>query len=120
MSNQVSISNAEQLLKFVLRLFGSASLSALIFVFVPYAWMDQIHSQLGMDSLPNQPVVGYLARSTSALYALVGGLFWRLSFDPKRYRAILIHLGYSVITLGAILLLVDWLEGTPLLMFRRP
>src|SRR5262245_20503990 len=115
MSDQVSTSNPEQLLRFLLRLFGSASLSALIFVFAPYSWMDQIHAQLGMGSLPHEPVVGYLARSTSALYALVGGLFWRLSFDLKRYRAVSMHLGYSVITLGAILLYVDWLEGMPLL-----
>ncbi len=37
-----------------------------------------------------------------------------LSFDPKRHRAVLIYLSYSVITLGVILLYVDWLEGLPL------
>ena len=114
MMNQTSASITEQLLKFILRLFGSFSLSALIFVFAPYAWMDQIHAQLGMGALPSQPVVGYLARSTSALYALLGGLLWMLSFDLKRHRAALIHLSYSVIALGAILLFVDWFEGMPL------
>jgi hypothetical protein len=114
MPYQPSSNDAEQLLKLILRLLGTASLSALAFVCAPHAWMDQIHAQLGMGSLPNQPVVGYLARSTSALYALVGGLLWMLSFDPKRHRAVLIHLGYSVIALGVILLFVDWLEGMPL------
>ena len=114
MSNHASTSKAEPLLKFILRLFGSASLTALVFVFAPYAWMDQIHAQLGMGSLPAQPVVGYLARSTSALYALIGGTFWMLSFNPKRYRAVLMHLSCSIVALGAILLLVDWLEGMPL------
>ncbi|MCI0691761.1 hypothetical protein L0337_07090 [candidate division KSB1 bacterium] len=114
MSNLASTSNAEQLLKFLLRLIGTFSLFALIFVFAPYAWMDQIHAQLGMGPLPSQPVVGYLARSTSAFYALLGGLFLMLSFDPKRHRAVLIHLSYSVIALGVILLFVDWLERMPL------
>lgn len=114
MSSQLTPSDAEQLLKIILRLLGSASLSALVFVFVPHAWMNQIHAQLGMGSLPDQPVVGYLARSTSALYALLGGVLWMLSFNPKRHRAVLIHLGYSIITLGVILLFVDWLEGMPL------
>lgn len=108
-----SSNNAEQLLKFILRLMGSSSLLALVFVFAPHAWMDQIHAQLGMGPLPNQPVVGYLARSTSAFYALLGGLFWMLSFDPKRHRAVLIHLSYSVVALGVMLLFVDWLEGMP-------
>jgi hypothetical protein len=31
-----------------------------------------------MDGLP---VVGSLARSTSAFYAMLGGLFWIISFD---------------------------------------
>ncbi len=114
MSNQTSSNNAEQLLKFILRLMGSFSLSALIFVFVPHALMDQIHAQLGMGPLPGQPVVGYLARSVSAFYALTGGLFWMLSFEPRRHRAVLIHLSCSVIALGAMLLFVDWLEGMPL------
>ena len=114
MSTQASTGNPAQLLKFLLRLIGTSSLFALIFVFAPHARMDQIHAQLGMGPLPSQPVVGYLARSTSALYALLGGLFWMLSFNPKRHRAVLMHLSYSIIALGVMLLFVDWLEGMPL------
>ncbi len=53
MSNHASTNNIEQLLKFLLRLMGTSSLFALVFVFVPHAWMDQIHAQLGMGPLPN-------------------------------------------------------------------
>jgi hypothetical protein len=92
---------------------GSSSLLALIFVAAPYTWMDSIHSTLGMGQLPGTPVVGYLARSTSAFYALLGGLLWVVSFDLGRHRRVLIYLGAAVTWKGLVLLVVDWSEGMP-------
>ena len=112
MSNQ-ALGSTELILKIVLRLVGGASLLALIFVAAPYSWMDAIHSALGMGKLPDNPVVGYLARSTSAFYALLGGLFWLVSFDLPRYRNVLLYLGVAVILLGAALAVIDWCEGMP-------
>jgi len=65
--------------------------------------------------MPDTPVVWYLARSTSAFYALLGGLFWVVSFDPRRHRSVLIYLGAAVTLLGVALLVMDWWEGLPLL-----
>ena len=104
---------SEQTLKFILRLIGSSSLFALIFVAAPYRWMDSIHSTLGMGQLPDTPVVGYLARSTSAFYALLGGLFWVISFDLDRHRRVLIYLGAAITSFGVVLLVVDWVGGMP-------
>jgi hypothetical protein len=104
----------DQPLKTLLRLIGSFSLLALIFVFVPYESMDSIHRSLGMGPLPDQPVVGYLARSTSAFYALVGGLLWLVSFDPRRYRRVLIYLGFALSAFGIALVWIDWSEGMPM------
>ena len=104
---------SKQTLKFILRLMGTASLFALIFVAAPYRWMDSIHSTLGMGQLPDTPVVGYLARSTSAFYALLGGLFWVISFDLERHRRVLIYLGAAITLFGVVLLFVDWVEGMP-------
>ena len=102
---------SEHALRLILRLLGSSSLLALIFVAAPYAWMDSIHSTLGMGQLPDSPVVGYLARSTSAFYALLGGLFWVVSFDLVRHRPVLIYLGAAIASFGLVLLIVDWTEG---------
>ncbi len=104
---------SERVLRLILRLMGSSSLLAVIFVAAPYAWMDSIHSALGMGQLPDAPVVGYLARSTSAFYALLGGLLWVVSFDLRRHRRVLIYLGAAITLLGAVLLVVDWSEGMP-------
>ena len=104
---------SQQTLRLLLRLMGSLSLLALIFVAAPYSWMDSIHSSLGMGQLPDKPVVGYLARSTSAFYALLGGLLWVVSFDLGRHYRVLVYLGAAITSLGAVLLGVDWAEGMP-------
>jgi len=66
-----------------------------------------------MGQLPDKPVVGYLARSTSAFYALLGGLFWVVSFDLGRHYRVLVYLGAAITSLGAVLFAVDWAEGMP-------
>ena len=81
---------------------------------MPYSWMRAIHQWLGMGELPDQPIVGYLARSTSVFYALFGGLLWCLSFHPNRYRPVIHYLGAATIAFGAMLFIVDLLEGLPL------
>jgi hypothetical protein len=103
-----------QLLQIILRFLGTASLTALIFVAAPHSWMRDIHAWLGMGEMPDTPVVWYLARSTSAFYAMLGGLFWLVSFDPRHHRSVLIYLGVAVTLLGVALLVMDWWEGLPL------
>ena len=103
----------QQLLRLFLRVVGSVTLLALFCIFLPYSWMDGVHRWLGMGKLPEQPIVGYLARSTSAFYAMLGGLLWVVSFDVIRHRAVLIYLGVVIILVGLILFFVDWREGMP-------
>lgn len=103
----------EQALRFILRMIGGASLFALIFIFVPYEWMNEIHHGIGLGELPEAPVVGYLARSVSAFYALFGGLFLLLSFDVKRHRELISAVGLGTAFLGLTLLFIDWHEGLP-------
>ncbi len=101
------------LLQLLLRVFGTSSLLATIFVAAPHAWMSDIHADLGMGELPDAPVVWYLARSTSAFYAILGGLFWVVSFNPARYRPVLLYLGWAIVLLGLSLLVIDFIEGMP-------
>lgn len=44
-------------------------LAALFAVVIPQWCMVEIHCLLGLGELPDRPIVGYLARSASALYA---------------------------------------------------
>ena len=105
--------NPESTLRLMLRVFGTASLLAIPFIFVPYAVMNEIHQQLDLGPLPQDPIVGYLARSLSAFYALIGALFWKLSFDLRHYRSLLAFRCGSLVLLGVSLCFIDWWEGLP-------
>jgi len=104
----------DRFLRLFLRIIGTASLFAVVAVVMPYSWMNAIHQWLGMGRLPTEPIVGYLARSTSAFYALFGGLLWVVSFDLQRHRLVLRYLGAAIILFGATLIAIDMFEGMPL------
>jgi hypothetical protein len=104
----------ECLFKLFLRVIGSAALLAVGAVVMPYSWMDAVHQWLGMGRLPSEPIVGYLARSTSGFYALFGGLMWVVSWDLQRHRLVLCYLGAATIVFGLALFAVDIFEGMPL------
>jgi hypothetical protein len=108
------MSTQDRFLQVLLRVVGTAGLLAIPFVMVPYSWMDAIHQGLGMGQLPDAPVVGYLARSASAFYAILGGLLWTVSFDLRRHRMVLSYLGFAVILFGVAMLAVDFGQGMPI------
>lgn len=97
-----------------LRISGCVSGLAVFAVVMPYCWMNAIHQWLGMGKLPDEPIVGYLARSTSAFYALLGGLLWVVSFHLRRNRLVLRYLGIAMVLFGIALFGVDLVEGMPL------
>ena len=89
-------------------------LPAIVFVVAPEPWMASIHAVLDLGELPTAPIVGYLARSTSAFYAMFGGLLIVTSFDFQRYRTLLVYLGWVTSSFGVVLLGIDWFENMPL------
>jgi len=103
----------ERSFRLFLRTVGTVALLAVIAVVMPYSWMNGIHQWLGMGKLPAEPIVGYLARSTSAFYAILGGLLWVVSYDLRRYRPVLQYLGLVMILFGITLGVVDFVEGMP-------
>ena len=108
--------DSESTLRFILRFFGTMSLLAIPFIFVPYSVMDGIHrDMLRLGALPDEPIVGYLARSLSAFYALLGAIMWKVSFDVRHYRSFLTFLSGAIALFGAALLFIDRYEGLPAL-----
>ncbi len=114
MNSRNPTTGAERLLRLAVRVVGGVALVAVGCVVMPGGWMDAIHQWLGMGELPGEPVVGYLARSVSAFYALFGGLLWVVSFDLRRHRLVLDYLGVAITLFGLALLGVDIIEGMPL------
>jgi hypothetical protein len=104
---------AERILAAILRFVGAMALLAVVPVFMPHAWMDGCHDALGLGTLPETPIIVYLTRSLSALYAFHGGLMWLVAADLRRYAAVVTYFGCAFLTFGAVILWIDFHAGLP-------
>ncbi len=68
---------------------------------------------LGMGTLPEKPIVEYLARSTSALCALYGGLLLLLATDVHRYAAVIRYQAIVTICLASAGAIFGFRAGMP-------
>jgi hypothetical protein len=100
-------------LALVLRGLGGLDLLALAAVFLPRRWLEVAHAWAGLGELPDAPVVGYLIRSASALYALHGAMVLYLSFDVVRYWRLIRFLAVAALVHGVVMLGIDLAEGMP-------
>ena len=89
-------------------------LAALGAVVMPFEWMNVIHQQTGLGELPHVPIIGYLTRSISALYALHGALLVFMAGDVRRYLPVVRFLAVAGAVFGAVMLGVDYTVGMPL------
>lgn len=101
-------------LKWFLRLVGVADLLAVVVVFLPTEWLGWAHEAVGLGALPQGPIVGYLARSTSLLYGIHGAMLLVLAVDVGRYRALIRWYGRVIAVAGALLIGVDIAESMPI------
>lgn len=104
----------DRILVWLLRLGGAVMLMALGAVVMPFDWMSLIHARLGLGELPHRPIVGYLTRSASLLYALHGALFLFLSWDLNRYLPVVRFLAVAGIVFGIVVFGIDHFAGMPL------
>ena len=100
-------------LALVLRCIGVVDALALAAVFMPRAWMSAAAVSLGLEPLPLDPIVGYLARSASAMYALHGLMVIYVSFDVTRYWPLIRFLAIISLFHGMVMLGIDIGEGMP-------
>ena len=89
-------------------------LLALMFVAAPRSWMRDIHVLVDLGEMPDTPIVWCLARSVSAFYAVMGGLFWVVSFDVNNHHSVLWYLGWTTTVFGAALCVIDVQAAMPL------
>jgi hypothetical protein len=105
---------ARRLLAWVLRITGAVMLCALVFVFCPFGWMQAIHGRLGMSELAYTPLLSYLIRTLSALYATMGALCLFISRDVDRYRPLILFLAWIGILTGVGVTILDAVLHLPL------
>ena len=108
------MNRAERILVILLRAIAVAASLAIVPVFMPHSWMDACHGWLGLGTLPETPIIVYLTRSLSAMYAFHAGLLWIISRDVRRYAAIITYIALAVMVFGAVMLWIDVRAGLPL------
>lgn len=107
-------SAAERLLALVLRAAGAVETLAVFPALMPRSWMAAVHDLIGLGPFPQGPVVEYLARSLSGLYALMGGMMLVASTDVRRYAPFITYTAVAVMVFGLLVLAVDLSVGMPL------
>jgi hypothetical protein len=103
----------EKALVVFLRISGIILLIALIPAVMPFLWMQEIHRRLGMGELPAEPIVGYLTRSLSLMYAMHGALVYFISRDVRRFLPLVRFLAILCIVFGSGMIFLDATVGMP-------
>lgn len=101
-------------LRTVLRIGGSVLCLAAGAMLLPRETMVATNLWLGLDPLLDTPLVLYLARSTSALYALRGLSYFVAASDPVRYRPFVVFIGATNVAFGLALGVIGATAGMPL------
>jgi hypothetical protein len=104
----------QRALVLLLRATGAVLLLAFFAIFLPTEWMAASHRWLGLGEFPASPLVDYLTRSASALYAIHGGLLVVLSFDVRRFAPVIIYSALAGIAFGLAMIVIDMGANMPL------
>ena len=104
----------ERALVWLMRFAGVLLMTALFPAVMPFAWMDSVHRHLGMGKLPEIPMVIYMARSLSAMYALHGAIVYFVSLNVRSYLPLVRFLAVMGILFGVGMILIDLSIGIPL------
>jgi peptidoglycan/LPS O-acetylase OafA/YrhL len=75
--------------------------------------MEEIHRRLGMGELPEGPIIGYLTRSLSAMYAMHGALVLFVSSDVRRFLPVVKCLAGLTILFGIGMVALDVMVEMP-------
>ena len=105
---------SEKILTWLLRVNGFLACLAIIAVVMPTSWMDAGSQAMGVGSFPDTVLTQYMARSLSAIYALLGALVLYIAADVRKNRDLIIAVGWLTIVLGAALIGIDFRVGMPM------
>ncbi|HKE84184.1 MAG TPA: hypothetical protein VKB50_10530 [Vicinamibacterales bacterium] len=106
---------ARRLLTWLLYVLGGMMCVAFLFVVLPTSAMASIAGWLGVGPLHRSPLTEYLTRSLSTMYGVLGVLHLYLARDVVRYLDVIIVIGWLTALAGAIVTVVDFAAGMPLL-----
>jgi hypothetical protein len=106
--------NPERWLKLLLLLFGLPPVFAIVPFLMPFSWMAAVHEWIGMGTLPDKPIVDYLARYASAMSAFYGFLLLLLLRDVRRYAPVIRLQAIVIIVFSGVGSVFAWRAGMPM------
>ncbi len=109
----MNVDVTEKMLRVLLRVSGVVLMLALPAALMPTAWMRSANDLLLRDPLPATPLVEYLTRSLSGLYASLGLVTWVLASDVRRYAPIIAWKSIAGMLFAVGLIVLDTAIGLP-------
>ena len=103
----------ERILAWYLRAYALVLLLALPATVVPTSWLATAHEWLGLGPWPDLPLLEYLARSASGVYASFGGIALLASFDVRRFRPIILFIAWLSVPGALYLFVLGWAIHMP-------
>jgi hypothetical protein len=97
----------------VLRLVGAVEVLAFGAVFLPRAWMESIHTGMGLPEMPTGPVFDSVMRQVSFTYGVHGVALWFIAADVRRYRPLVILTMIGYLVAGPVFFVVDLGNAMP-------
>jgi hypothetical protein len=104
---------AERALLWLVRVEAVVLLAAVPAVVLPTSWMATVHDAVGLGELPRAPIVEYLTRSASWVYASWGFFYAYAGFDVRPYLRLLRYLAVTKALFGLGVLALDGWVGMP-------
>ncbi|MFO0879624.1 MAG: hypothetical protein U0840_19945 [Gemmataceae bacterium] len=105
---------AERALRLLLRFEATVVALAAPAALLPSSWMDAVHQVMGLGPLPRGPIIEYLTRTLSMMYAAWAPLLWLMSRDVRRYLPVIRLISWLTVAGAVLFPLVDHLAGMPL------
>ena len=93
-------------LKVALWVTAIGCLTAVPFIVLPWAVVENFILRFGIEPIPNDPLVMYLLRVSCGVYGLIGVYFIMLARNPLNYGPMLNLGAYGLIIFGLLSLLV--------------
>jgi len=104
---------AAKVLSWLLILMGGLALLAIVPMVMPVGWMEAVNDSMGLGPFHRSPLMGYLTRSLSAVYALFGALTLYLGLNARRYLPLIVVVGWLTVAFGVALTGIDFAVGMP-------
>lgn len=94
--------------------FGAIDVTSIAAAAMPYTWMQAINAWFGFGTLPDLPIVEYLARHVSLWYAAHAATLLFLATDVPRFHPAIRFIAWLGLAFMFGLVAIDVASGLPL------